>query len=86
MNILLETASHVKRRPRLHPLSRSSPGSSDDCIGAAAGLGGAAAVELVSAVAQAAGAGRARVVVAAAGDSTHHRSRCDGSGVGLLLL
>ena len=86
MNILLATASPVKRRPRLHPPCRSSHGSSDDCIGAAAGLGGAAAVGLVSAVAQAAGAGRAGVLVVAAGVSTHPRSRCDGSGVVLLLL
>ncbi len=84
--IVLHVGCIVKWPPRLHPRCDSGLGSSDDCIGAAAGLGGAAAAGPVFAMAQAAGAGRVVVIVAAAADSTHSRGRCKWSGVVLLLL
>ena len=84
--IVLHVGCFVKWPPRLHPHSDSGPGSSDDCIGAAAGLGGAAAAGLVFAMAQAAGAGRVVVIVLAAADITQSRGRCNWSGVVLQLL
>jgi hypothetical protein len=84
--IVLHVGCIVKWLPRLRPRCDSGPGSSDDCIGAAAGLGGAGAAGLVFATAQAAGAGRVVVIVLAAADRTHSRGRCRLSGAVLLLL